>query len=225
MSRGLSQQQRAILGMATHVNRLSQQGTPSVKTGALFQYYYRSAVDYCGMKDIHWPLAAHLLHGIPFVTGTTRLKKSDGTTQTAGHYFDGRPPAHRSAKASTIRAISRLREAGFLHFAPNYPPYEQGYVLTEKGLAVGIDTEQPFAPHLIYRAGLITMPRCDDTYFYPLCHMLEADSIPLEAVIALYGEEPHYRDYDAHKAWKAKLLAHIPQDVRSAYGNARWAPR
>jgi hypothetical protein len=33
MSRGLSQHQRQILGIATHVNRLTQGGTCAVKTG------------------------------------------------------------------------------------------------------------------------------------------------------------------------------------------------
>ena len=147
MSRGLSQQQRTILGIAAHVNRLTQGGVLAVK-----------AVETGGVKDLQWPLAAHLVGGLPFVEAREKIEKTNGIWQDAGNFFDLRLPDAKSAKASVIRAISRLVRTGHLRYATQEAPFRWGYVLTEAGLALGRLSERPFAPPLIWRAGLLVFP-------------------------------------------------------------------
>jgi hypothetical protein len=168
MSRGLSQQQHQILGIAAHVNRLTQDGTLAVKTGVPVPRYPEPSVDYRGVKDLQWPLAAHLLHGLPFVEAHTTIKKSNGIVQTAGNFFDLRSRPAKSIKASVLRAITGLVRTGHLVCAPNDEPLRWGYVLTEAGLAVGRQSEVPFAPALIFRAGLLVFPDQIAFLFYPI---------------------------------------------------------
>jgi hypothetical protein len=158
MSRGLSQQQRQILGIAVHVNRHTQGGTPAVKTGAPLPNSRVPTVDYRGVKDLQWPLPAHLLKGLAFVEVDTKIEKTNGVRQDAGNFFDLTVPQAQSAKASIVRAISRLQREGFLMLAPQGSPFRWGYVLTETGLQLGRQSEYPFPPPLIFRAGLLTYP-------------------------------------------------------------------
>jgi hypothetical protein len=189
MSRGLSQQQRQILGIATHVNRLTQGGQLAVKTGAPVPHYRVPTVDYGGVKDLQWPLAAHLIHGLPFVEVGALTVKSNGVTQPAAAYFDLHPRAAQSAKTSTIRAITRLESAGFLVRAPRWDPCRWGYVLSATGLACGQQVEWPFAPPLIFRAGLILEPGCRQPPFALIAARLSAGVLTVATVVA--AMQPH----------------------------------
>ena len=91
MSRGLSRQQRAILGIAVHANRLTQGGTLAVKgytTGASVSPACAAIVVHTGVTDLQWPLAAHLVKGLPFVEQATMIQRRNGTVQVAGNFFD-----------------------------------------------------------------------------------------------------------------------------------------
>jgi hypothetical protein len=189
MSRGLSQQQRQILGIATHVNRLTQDGTLAVKTGAPVPSYPQPSVDYRGVKDLQWPLAAHLLSGLPFVAADSTIEKTNGVVQGAGAFFDLRVPAAKSDKASTLRAITSLVRTGHLCCAPQDEPVRWGYVLTEGGLALGQQYEAPFAPALVFRACLIVFPHQYPYIwlFYPLYARLCGGAITLADVITAFA--------------------------------------
>ena len=112
MSRGLSQQQRQILGIAVHVNRLTQDGTLAVKTGDPVPRYPRPSVDYAGVKDLQWPLAAHLIHGLAFVEAGATIEKCNGVEQSARWFFDLRSRAAKSAKARCPFRKSRASPFG-----------------------------------------------------------------------------------------------------------------
>ena len=186
MSRGLSQHQRQILGIATHVNRLTQGGELAVKTGAPVPDYRGPTVDYPGVKDLQWPLAAHLLYGLPFVEVGALTVKSNGVVQPAGAYFDRHAPAVQRAKTSTIRAMTRLLHAGFLVYAPHRHGgvCRWGYVLSATGLACGQQYESPFAPPLIFRAGLIIEANCSHPPFALIAVRLDAGVLTLATVVA-----------------------------------------
>lgn len=114
MSRGLSRQQRQILGIAAHANRLTQDGTLAVKAGAPMANWQGLTVDYPGVKDLQWPLVAHLLKGLTFVEAHATICKHNGVEQPAGSFFDLRSPQAKSAKASVLRAIQSLVRDGCL---------------------------------------------------------------------------------------------------------------
>src|SRR5262245_18943367 len=118
MSRGLSRQQRQLLGSAAHVNRLTQGGPLAVKTEAPVPDSLVPTVDDRGIKDLHWSLPAHLRKGLAFVEAPTSVLRSDGVWQRAGDYFDLTTGAARSAQASLNRTIARLAREGMLVFAP-----------------------------------------------------------------------------------------------------------
>jgi hypothetical protein len=211
MSRGLSQQQRQILGIAAHVNRLTQGGTLAVKTGAPVPHYRIPTVDYGGVKDLQWPLAAHLVHGLPWVAVGTLVTKSNGVEQPAGAYFDGHDRRVQRAKTSTIRAITSLWKRGFLVLAPLHGLCRWGYVLSAAGLALGQQYESPFAPPLVFRAGLILAPNCPQPPFDRIAARLATGALTLATVVqALQPDTPcpvevnwHRPDPDAeHQYWQ-----------------------
>jgi hypothetical protein len=141
------------------------------------------------VTDLQWPLAAHLLHGLPFVEG--KITKSDSIVQTAGNFFDLRTAAAKSAKASTLRAISGLvREGGLIATAlpdNRHGVVRWGYVLTPRGLDVGHAYERPFAPALIWRAGLIVYPHEYGSLFAPLYAQLCTGALTLDHLIETFS--------------------------------------
>jgi hypothetical protein len=144
-------------------------------------------VDYADVTDVQWPLAAHLLHGLPFVEGT--ITKSNGIVQQAGSFFDLRTAAAKSAKASTIRAISGLVREGWLILAPSVArregAFRWGYVLAPRGLDLGHTYERPFAPALIWRAGLIIFPGAGGVFPRVYAHLCSG-AITLDHLLATF---------------------------------------
>src|SRR2546426_9588072 len=206
MSRGLSQQQRQILGVATHVNRLTNGGTPAVKRGAPVERYSVPTVDYNGPKDLQWPLPAHLLYGLPFVCSETRIEKSNGIRQPGGRYFLF-TQASKRAKASVVRAMTSLVRTGYLCVAPDSSVFRWGYVLTDAGLERGLQEEYAFPEALIFRAGLIVFPTYPPIEFYHIVDWLSTGRLSLQSVLDLVqslppGTTEHVRSSEVYKRIK-----------------------
>jgi hypothetical protein len=155
MGRGLSQPQRQILGIAVHANRRTQGGTLAVKTGAPVAHYRIPTVDYGGIKDLQWPLPAHLLQGLPIVCRRGTIEKSNGIHDPMGNFLDLSTRQAKSAKASMIRAFSGWMRLELLILAPQSTLFRWDYVLTEAGLRLGIAYEQSYPPVLLWCAGML----------------------------------------------------------------------
>jgi hypothetical protein len=143
MSHGLSRQQRAILGLAAGVNRLTQ-GTPTVHTD--------------GIPDLAWPLAAHCVCAVPLIPLADIEERR--YMEQGGYYF---PPDSRqahTAKASVCRAIRSLTERGLLCEHAHWWGwgYRQCYDLTRAGLDLALPYERPLAPSLLMQTGQILHP-------------------------------------------------------------------
>jgi hypothetical protein len=143
MSHGLSRQQRAILGLAAGVNRLTQ-GTPTVHTD--------------GIPDLAWPLAAHCVCAVPLIPLADIEERR--YMEQGGYYF---PPDSRqanAAKASGCRAIRSLTQRGLLHEHAHWWGwgYRQCYDLTRAGLDLALTCERPLAPSLLMQTGQILHP-------------------------------------------------------------------
>ena len=130
MGRGISQQQKQILGLAYTVNKFTQGGVASVKGGDTVPNYRIPTVDYAGYKDLKKGLAIYALTNI--------LPRPD----VPGGIFRG-TKEYKSAKASITRATTRLMERGLLILAPNEnsATHRWGYVLTQEGFDIGKDNE------------------------------------------------------------------------------------
>lgn len=130
MGRGISQQQKQILGLAYTVNKFTQGGIASVKGGDPVPNYKLPTVDYIGYKDLKTSLAIYALKNI--------LPRND----IQAGIFRG-TKQYKSAKASITRAMTRLMERGLLIYAPNAnkATHRWGYVLTQEGMEIGKDNE------------------------------------------------------------------------------------
>ena len=130
MSRGLSQQQLRILGLAVAVSRL--------RNGAPVTYVPRSHPEWRipvvteGSADLTTPLAAHVLGGV----GLRPRQGSNVYLETT--------QAALNARSAISRAITSLMKRGLLAYRPrDYPGPRDvaGYVLTARGLAAGLPYE------------------------------------------------------------------------------------
>lgn len=154
MGRGLSTEQKRILGIAYHANRLTM-GEPTLKAGDAVNGYKVPTVNFEGPKDMQWPLAAHLIHNLEWTPAGFQVTKGNGVTSKGSEYFDLMTSRARSAKASTIRSIGALCRRNLLILAPKGGQLRWGYVLTKEGMEIGKDNDEPFEPSLYVRAGLI----------------------------------------------------------------------
>lgn len=181
MGRGISEQQKQILGVAYHANRLTQ-GTPRLKTGAPVANYRVPTVDYTGGKDMLWPLAAHVVRGLPFTEH--RQKHRDKWGKPCGGYFDLTCGEARSVKVATIRAITALVKRDLLRLAPLGRPIRWGYVLTREGFDIGAQYEIEFDPLVYVRAGMIWYPQhTENAWFWRPFHYVEDHPAPLPDII------------------------------------------
>jgi len=160
MSKGLSIQQRRILGFACAVNRLTNHGELKQKTGpdhrTKHQFEWRLMIDYPGVVDINYTLATHWIHDIPFGTPTQceRVQRlRDGTTEVQQYTMrkskTGLAQHSKAIDISIKRSIKSLISHGCIvqtngfdfcigawrHF------YYWGSVLTQKGIDIGREYE------------------------------------------------------------------------------------
>jgi hypothetical protein len=161
MSRGLSQQQRAILGLGVRINRAVNGGEVVPIPGEPVMYPHWSGPALCapGLAEVTVRYVLHLLHKVP-------IKSVD-----EGPGFFRYTARLRSLKASTTRAVTLLCKGGHLVFLPDrrnwpgreaperytdamtewlaaLPPGEAlalwwGYALTPKGIEEGLKHEAP----------------------------------------------------------------------------------
>lgn len=194
MGRGISEQQKQILGVAYHANRISQ-GEPKLKTGAPLPNYRVPTVDYNGGKDMLWPLAAHVLRGLPFTEYGQRTVERFSIGRPVGGYFDLTGKEAKSVKAATIRAITSLEKRGLLIYAPVRTGLREGYVLTREGFDIAAENEIEFDPLVYVRAGLIWFPQCScNPMFWRCYHYVEDHPQPLSEIIRNATEiEEHTR--------------------------------
>jgi hypothetical protein len=124
MGRGLSPEQRAILGLAVAVNRATQGGTLAVKPGK---------PDYLGPRDVSLRLAVWAIGGfVPLCRYIVSPRI----------FYEG-TPAYLAMKASLSRAIGRLVKRGLLANAPSWHwPIGLDYVLTAEGIEAGAPYEK-----------------------------------------------------------------------------------
>jgi len=167
MGRGLSQQQRKILGIAYHANRFMG-GEPPIGQN--------------GMIDVNWQLAANLVHDIPFTEYRKFVYRPDGGVLFASGIISVIDLKSKSAKTSTIRAITGLYRGGYLNQAPgNRENYvRESYALTEKGWSIGKDNEIEFPQWKYFRAGLVYRPRSSvEKELYALTDYLKESGTPI----------------------------------------------
>ena len=134
MGRGLSTEQRAILGLACAVNRATQGGELRVKTGKPVDGYRIPTIDWRGPPDLSLRLAMWAIGGyLP-----------DPNTHEYRH-----TPQLKSLKSSLSRAMTRLVNRGLIVYT-DLPvdshgyllsPLGHDYVLTEAGIGAGADHE------------------------------------------------------------------------------------
>jgi hypothetical protein len=169
MSKGLSKNQLRILGIATAMNRFTQNGTVAVKSGPSangpFDLQWRKLIHYPGVADINYTLAAHWIYDIPFgPRSVKRLQKlRDGSYEQQEYIMRSdalcvKDHNGKSAAASLKRSFKCLIERGMLvqfngfHFyaksiedANGYGEphrYHWGALLTNEGLSVGLEHEE-----------------------------------------------------------------------------------
>lgn len=189
MSRGLSKNQRRILGIAYSINTCF--GCEVDKTGNDMPGYVCRVSDYDGIKDIHWAIVANKLFRLPWLQHNQQIQKSNGYYQSGGYYFDLTTKEAKSAKVSSIRAITSLMKNDYLLYAPNRTPFTNGYVLTEKGMNIGRECREPIAHWEILRGGFVT----NYTYSYDgssipkLADVMKISDISLQQVTAEYKKE------------------------------------
>lgn len=164
MGRGLSTNQKRVLGIAYGVNTLY--GEENIKSGQPVVNYRVPTVDYAGLKDINWSLAAHKIFDLEFTQIHQRVFKSNGYSHPAGPWFDLTIKSNKSAKASTIRAISSLYKRGYLILAPDSTAFRWGYVLTDQGMVIGRDNFEPIEEWEVFRAGMVTYASDKDAFIY-----------------------------------------------------------
>ena len=131
MSRGLSQRQLRVLGLAVTVSRL-RNGAPVTYVPRLHPDW-RVPVVTEGWADLTTPLAAHVLGGVGL------RPKYGGSTV----YLETTPAA-LNARSASSRAITSLMKRGLLAYRPRDMPGSRdvaGYVLTARGLAAGLPYE------------------------------------------------------------------------------------
>jgi len=136
MSRGLSQQQLQILGLAVAVSRF-RYGCPRAFEPRAVSGWRVPVVE--GQPyDVHGVLAAHVLGGVRWLPDNFM-----GSTHSTIH-FD-KTPAARSVRYSMNRAIAGLGKRGLLAygFAKATSPWgmDNGEVMTTAGLTAGLKYE------------------------------------------------------------------------------------
>lgn len=199
MGRGISEQQKQILGVAYHANRLTQ-GAPKVKTGAPVTNYREPTVGYEGGKDMLWPLAAHVLRGLEFtVYGQKSERAKTRIYQPAGGYFDLSSNDAKAVKVATVRAITSLAKRGLLRLAPIDKPIRWGYVLTREGFDIGAEHEAEFDPLVYVRAGMVWYPgNTTNEWFWRPFHYVQDHPAPLPDILrdaAEIREKMKYQGY------------------------------
>lgn len=144
MSRGLSQQQRRILGLGVRVNRAVNGGVvvplPGEPIDSFEDWRWPVLVGSPGLPEVHPALVMHLCHGVPLAKEVRRAAytrtwdrgyASEHTVEIAattvsiglGASF-AHTPQTLSLRASTQRAIGLLRQRGYLvaHLPRSYWP-------------------------------------------------------------------------------------------------------
>ncbi|HKR43811.1 MAG TPA: hypothetical protein VJU59_29750 [Paraburkholderia sp.] len=126
MGRGLSVEQRALLGLACAVNRETQDGNLRVKTGNPVEGYSVPTVAFSGPRDIRLNFALWAIGGfMPYEYGHS------------GDFQYRQTPEYLSAKSSMSRALTRLVTRGLLVHTPWLYPLQAGYLLTGTGIEAG----------------------------------------------------------------------------------------
>lgn len=150
MGRGLSQQQREILGLAYQVSLIH--GKP-IGRGEYFRVqddYWRAgllAVRNADIPDVTQPMAVHFVWQIPLATTIDfepmnygsdfqKVFRSGYTADNSG-VFCNSSPGVKSAKVAASKAIRRLMERELL--AARFCDYDyiSGYCLTTSGCEIG----------------------------------------------------------------------------------------
>jgi hypothetical protein len=158
MGRGLSQQQRQILGLAYSVNQMTG---GKIKTGDIPDWNPRVRL-HDGISDMKWQLAAHVLKGIPFKQHY--VSEKDSWYVNCPTIFDNKDKRLKAAKASVVRAISSLYKSGYLvALAPkDRNRFVWGYGLTAPGMEVGKLHPVTVEDWQIVNAGLVISDHCNE---------------------------------------------------------------
>jgi len=198
MGRGLSINQKLILGLAYGVNK-----GVGTKSGMPVPNYRVRTVNYSGLKDMFWTLAAHRLFDLPFTNAGQHIVKSNGTIQEAGGYFDLTHKEARSAKVSTIRAMSSLFKRDLLVLAPQENVYRWGYVLTESGYKLAEEYQEPVSDWEIFRSGMVEFPGNYRNEFIFIANLLQNNEITLPAIIESLTSGQRINDIARHHGWRS----------------------
>jgi hypothetical protein len=150
MGRGLSQQQREILGLAYQVSLIH--GQP-VGRGEYFRVpdeYWRAgllAVRNANISDVTQAMAVHFVWQIPLVAkidfepmnygSDFRKVFRSGYTAANSGVFCNSSPGVKSAKVAATKAIRRLVERELLAVRFCNSGYMSGYCLTASGFEIG----------------------------------------------------------------------------------------
>lgn len=135
MSRGLSQQQRLILGLAVAMSR-HHYGSPKAHIPQTDPGWRIPVAFTANLPDVTTALATHIVHGVTI----EHYKHSVAKTYTNGVF--ALTPETKSAKNSASRAITILMKRGLLVYRPHrrgesLQDFEWGYLLTPTGLESG----------------------------------------------------------------------------------------
>ena len=113
MSRGLSQQQRLILGLAAAMSR-HHYGEPMAHVPQADPGYRIPVAFTATLPDVTTALATHVVHGVPL-----ECCRTYGTRTVFGGGAFTLTPETRARKNSASRAITALCNAGLLAYRPH----------------------------------------------------------------------------------------------------------
>ena len=149
MSRGLSQRQNDILGLAAAVNRFNHGGIPVIHEPNARAWGGWPAVIGLVEPDVTLRLIAHLLYGVGLRRRPHRVVWLEST------------PAAMSARSSAARALDSLHRRQLLVDRPSHKMHGgpacamgSGFVLAQRALDIGLQHEREI-PDLPLRLALL----------------------------------------------------------------------
>lgn len=149
MGRGISEQQKRILGIAARICDVHGLG---VGRGDAYPpdrwRIVGKVMTGCGLADINSPICVHHVWGIPFTQtlqrpGLVYKRNGYGVVHRCGYdqsnpgCFDNTQPGVKAAKVGAAKAFTRLCARDLMRYRLSGYGYLCGYVLTAAGYEIG----------------------------------------------------------------------------------------
>ncbi len=164
MGKGLSNQQKAILGIAYH-------------SSVTFPY---------GLAQVKWQLVANVLYKLPLGEYGQRIRRGTSTVPSPAT-ITLNTKKNKSIKTSIVRAMKTLEKRKLLKLSYGtnnsyYPMW--GYVLTKDGEPIGKDNEIIFDDLTYFRNQmLVWATNTSDKNFFTLCELIRTKKLTIANIV------------------------------------------